>query len=413
MNDIARAFLVSCLLVASACATSAGGGDDDAGEDAARDVNEDTAEDASDAVPDGSGQDATDATDADGSGDTVGDATADATPDGSGDDVFPDDCETTGDECEPFSVACDGNAVVFCSRCGFELRRETCEDDQICEFSEGAGRCRDCVGDECPEVVDCVANTRSCFDFNSQLICGPDGRVQSIGDCPAGRRCIGGVCQQSGAATGETCTVNSDPNDGCAGQLCLCGPDDRVTNGDALCGPFPDGYCTTVDCSANGCAPDDEVCVDFRAAGEPRDPFCVLTEGCDERGAVCGPSFRCNELPTPTGDGIAWDWGCWPPVATIGEACTSDRDCLGGECRTGNVGGTNVSYCVAPCGEGVGCPSHASCVTDPEGGSGFVCLANGNATDCPRTETQRLLIDRTAPRMVFGGGSASVCYFAN
>lgn len=401
--------LAACLFAfATACASGSTGdsgepdvdiedGTIDGATDAAR---EDAPPEPTDVTPDGSGEDAEPADDVEADA-----PIADTTP---APDAAPNDCEVVGDECAPFSVACGDGEVVYCSRCGFVLRTESCEVGEVCEESDGAGRCRPCEGDECPEIVECVANTRSCFDFDSQLICGSDGRVDSIGDCPAGRRCVDGVCQQPGGDTGDSCTEDAGALTGCAGQLCFCGPSDRSENGSDDCGPFPNGYCTTRDCASNGCAPGREVCA---AVGTgDRAPFCVASEGCSRRGAPCGAGFVCNELPTP--DAAPWSFGCWPPIATIGDACASNADCLGGICRQRTVAGTPVSYCVAPCGEDFACPSHASCVTDPEDSGAFVCLANGNATDCPRTESERFSIDRTSPRLRYGGGSVSVCYFA-
>ena len=405
--------LLGCFAFAlslGACATGSSGESNDEevaeADTVVADVGTDTPP-ADDVAPDDA------APEADGSGQTT-DVTEDVEEDPSDQDApvepdaAPTDCEVVGDECAPFSVACSDEGVVYCSRCGFVLRTEPCDVGELCEDVDGAGRCRPCEGEECPEVVECVANTRSCFDFDSQLICGSDGRIDSIGDCPAGRRCVDGVCQQPGGDTGDTCTEDAGALTGCAGQLCLCGPADRAANGSDDCGSFPSGYCTTRDCATNGCAPGREVCA---AVGTgTRDPFCVAAEGCSRRGAPCGAGFVCNELPTP--NAAPWAFGCWPDIASIGDACDSNADCLGGVCRQRTIAGTPVSYCVAPCGESASCPSHASCVTDPENDGAFVCLANGNATDCPRTESERFAIDRTSPRLRFGGGSVSVCYFA-
>lgn len=344
-------------------------------------------------------------------------------------DTNPIDCEVTFDECDSSAIFCiegvDGapDEVGFCSRCGQILRTETCDVLEVCEDPEGrtAPSCRPCEGDECPILNDCEPNGRACLDYNTVEICGPDGVVDTVADCAAGRRCFRGSCGSAGASTGALCTQNINPETGCNGHACLCGTEfTEAEGGAATCAALPGlngGYCSTLDCRANGCDTAREVCADFGISGQlDGEAYCVTKSECTRWGSPCGDrtNFRCVELPGPTSpDGpIEWGMGCWAPVPTIGEACSSDRDCLGGECRTRDVGGANVSYCTMPCGEDAGCPSHATCVEDPDSSSGYVCLANSGSASCPRIDTEPLRISSTPPLPRFGRGSQSVCYFA-
>lgn len=343
-----------------------------------------------------------------GSGDAgEADAASDAAADAGTADVAEEvnDCEEVGDECAPFSVACEGDAVVFCSRCGFELRRDACAADEVCEDVDGAGRCRPCEGVECPVEIECEPGERVCLDFDTRAICGAEGQFEDAADCPAGRRCLDGSCRAQGADTGAAC-AGGDVT--CSGELCVC------AEGGPGCGALSAGYCSTRDCDANFCDPSAEVCADFSdVPAFESATFCVRSESCEERGAACGSGLVCNELPAREGTGpVAWAWACWSPVPTIGEPCDGPEDCLGGTCRVAEVGGTEVSYCVGGCGASGGCPSHAECVQDPADDAAFVCLARGNNVDCPRQQTEPLRVTTTAPLRRFGGGTASVCYFA-
>jgi hypothetical protein len=315
------------------------------------------------------------------------------------------DCEVLNDECEPESVRCDGSELVFCGRCGAELRRDSCEADELCEETDGVGACRPCVGDECPDVLECEAGTRTCVSYNTQQICGPDGRVANVVTCPAGRRCIGGGCVPEGADVGAACIADAD----CAGQSCLCGTEFRAANAGAACSDLPQGYCSTAMCDDSGCDPNDEACVLAPILGASLEaPVCVSTEECTARGASCGNGV-CEELP----GGASRDWAltCWPDFPTVGEACGSDADCLGGDCRTKTVGGSVASYCVAPCGDQSACPSHAECVEDLDANGQFACFARNDAESCPRSDSQPILFGGSQPSRRYGGGVATVCYF--
>lgn len=356
--------------------------------------------------------------------DAAPDVEPDVEPDIPPRDTNPVDCEVVGDECDPSAIYCvEGeSAVGFCSRCGFVLRTEVCDDTDVCDVIDGAGRCRPCEGEECPDTSACEPNERSCLDYNTVQICGPDGEIDSVADCASGRRCFGGSCGSAGASTGEACEQNIDPSTGCNGHACLCGEEFLATEGGAaFCAAnpsFADGYCSTSDCTANGCDYDEETCADFSISGTlDGGAYCLRSEGCEVRGRSCGETggFECIEFPGRVGASgpVEWGWGCWVPTPTIGETCASDADCLGGECRVAEVGGAQVSYCTMPCGADATCPSHASCVADPEGdGDTFVCLADATSADCPRIDTEPLRIAPTPPLARYGAGRQSVCYFA-
>jgi hypothetical protein len=298
------------------------------------------------------------------------------------------------------------------------LRTEACETLEVCEVTDGAGQCRPCVDDECPVLDACEAGERACLDYNTVQICGSDGRIDSVADCAAGRRCFRGACGNAGASTGHACEQNIDDRTGCNGHTCMCGSDfSPPSDPGVLCThpAFASGYCSTSDCETNGCDYPDEACANFDISGVfGGGQYCVLADGCSVRGRSCGTEFECIELPGRRGETapLEWNWGCWVPgLNTIGDACTSASDCIGGDCRLATVGGGSASYCTAPCGESGSCPSHGACVEDPDG-EGYVCLANASSADCPRLDSEPLNISPTPPLNRYGAGSQSVCYFA-
>jgi hypothetical protein len=416
-----RSLLIAAALLAApcfvtACAASGGVPADDAGAPDSGRV---------DVTEDGSGADA----DSDAGDDAPGrpdvsndvvtpDVSPDAPQDGSGSDAGtePDgfDCDEVSAECTPRAVYCvDRTTRGFCGRCGNLVSDEACDQLEVCDDSTGVAVCRACEGDECPEIIDCVPSTRSCANFQTVQVCGTDGRVESTQPCPAGRRCFDGECGPEGGVTGAACTEDRGAG-GCRGLLCVCGPGWQADFGAAGCtGDLADGYCSTENCVENGCDPGNEACLAIPGSPFGDTSFCVLKAGCTSRGAACGDGFRCEELPGPVSPraDVSWTLGCWrPDVTPLGAECTSDADCLGGECRVRNVSGATVSYCASPCGADATCPSYASCVEDPDGGSGYVCLANGDGAACPRLSTQPIWMqDRTQNR--YGGGQARVCYF--
>ncbi len=363
--------------------------------------------------------------------DTAPDVASDVAADGSGDaaDVGPDsaffDCPDAGDECAPTSVTCapEGEAIRYCSRCGYVLEDEPCDELEVCDTVDGRATCRPCVGAECPEQLECEPSTRSCRDYRNVQICDADGNIDTVSPCPAGRRCFDGSCGPPGNSTGETCQVDYDvaaPETGCIGQLCLCSPDFvSEFGGDQCGGDLTRGYCSTRDCASNGCDNANEVCADFSAGGRHAGlSFCVMREGCSRAGATCGDraGMSCIELPgrPEVGGPIEWEMACWQAgIRRIGDTCTSDSECAGGQCETRFVSGTSVSYCTAPCGDIGGCPSNAVCVRPGrEDDDPYLCLARAEATACPRLDSDPLHIRSTAFLPRYGGGSAEACWFA-
>ncbi len=424
-----------CLLLllsfATACAAAADSNDDtgteedtsrDTSSDVSEDVAVDTAEDVdNDPEVDADTEDAVDATE-EVTEDVVEEDALDATEEVR-DTGFV--CDVLVGECEPSSSYCtsdgENDAVGFCSRCGSELRIEVCDVSEVCDDTlEDGADCRPCEGDECPVLNACEPRERTCLDFNTVQICGVDGTVDSVADCAAGRRCFDGSCGSPGAVTAETCETNIDADAGCNGHTCLCG-DEHGTSiaGAPACASntgLADGYCTTSGCAENQCDTRNEACVDFGISGSfDGGAYCVSKEDCTRVGISCGDraGFVCTELPGRAGptEPVTWNLTCWTPLPRIGAACTGDSDCVGGTCRTADVSGVDVSYCTMACGDDAECPSNAACLDDPDG-PGFICMANPDATSCPRLETQPLLIASTPPLARFGRGSQSACYFA-
>jgi hypothetical protein len=346
------------------------------------------------------------------------DTIVDTTP-----DVEPElpvlDCEVTGDECAPRSVICaeDGRTRIFCDRCGFIVNSEICPDSGFCEGEPGvSATCRACVDQECPD--ECTPNVRSCLDSTTVQVCGPDGSVANTAPCSDGRRCFEGSCGSPGNETGESCTTDIDVTNGCVGHLCVCGTPWVSTQGATECaGSLSGGYCATLNCSDNRCDYDEEVCADFSLSGRFGGlDMCITRAGCTRRDAPCGRAgMSCEFFPGRRGPTapLSWELGCFlSDFKTIGEPCTGNQDCLGGECRVGDVAGAAVSYCTSPCGDGGGCPDHAVCVEDPDDEGEYVCLAKPNATDCPRISTEPLRIRSTPPLRRYTGGTTTACYFA-
>lgn len=346
----------------------------------------------------------------------------DTTPDVDSANDVPDTDETTlcdvvGSECTPSTVVCgDGGERIFCDRCGFILQQVACGATERCDDSAGSAICAPCEGDECPDLNECLPNSRTCRDFRTSQVCGADGRVSATNPCPDGRRCFDGNCGPEGGATGATCTTNIGAG-GCRGTLCVCGPEWAASEGTAGCtGVLDNGYCSTSGCVRNGCDPSREVCADFSLNGRfGGEDFCINRDGCTSVGATCGGAgLVCQELPTrgSPGQRIQWQLGCWASGSrAIGQTCTSNNDCAGGLCLTRSSGGQPVSYCSQRCGPDAGCPSNASCVEDPSGQPGFLCLANARSADCPRLDTEPLFIRATREIRRYEGGTARVCYY--
>ena len=404
------------VLWCAACASSAPRGAQDASADVAEDaIEEDTRADATDALEsDADISDAAGAVDAeddagtttDGSGTDAEDvAMVDAADDIEEPEVL--DCEVVGTECEPFSVACEGGDVVFCSRCGFELRREACAADEVCEDIDGAGRCRPCEGEECPVTVECErasapvwTSTRAPSAARTAASRRPR-TVRPAAVASTGPAALGGRTQAPHAPT--------EPPPAPASSACASA---RAQTPPATASR----RATAVRAPATGTTATRETRSVRTSAGSRRSMMAPSASAARRAAHVAsavetGSSAR--ELPTRIGEEpVAWAWACWAPLATIGEPCARDGDCLGGRCRTQDVGGTEVSYCAGACGADGGCPSHAECVQDPRDDGDYLCLARGNNVDCPRMETEPLRVAATAPLRRFGGGSASVCYFA-
>lgn len=326
-------------------------------------------------------------------------------------------------ECESRTIRCTADRLAYetCGRCGNLVNTTSCGDGQICDDSAGLAECRPCLSGECATEADCPPNTSQCADYRTAVTCRSDGTVDLRTICPGGGRCVGGGCRSLGTATSTACNTGSE----CLGAQCVCGSDSvSVPAEDCAAAALGGGYCSTVDCMANGCDPASELCVDFGVTGNFGDAdICVLRGGCSADqlpGAPCGGAgYACTELPTHArpSDRAVWRPACWPAnIKPIGAACSSDAECVGGRCLTRSLAGSNVSYCTSNCGDAADCPSYATCMQDPNPSAGDAYFCMAKTAFCPRLDTvARNQID--ARRLAFfdvadQADTTTVCYFA-
>ena len=89
--------------------------------------------------------------------------------------------------CEPFSITCEQNTVVVCSRDGLTTQRVACSSQQGCvEDDSGDARCMNTV---------CEPHSIGCIDDSTAFLCDDIGVQQTELPCREGQRCVDGVCR--------------------------------------------------------------------------------------------------------------------------------------------------------------------------------------------------------------------------
>lgn len=154
-----------------------------------------------------------------------------------------------------------------------------------------------------------------------------------------------------GADDGDSCTTAAD----CAGDSCL-----QDFSG------WPQGYCTTTDCLADGCTGEGAVCLAFDAVQSMCFQSCSTGQDC-RTGYACEVVAGTRVCKTPSADG--------PSPGDPGSACESAEDCNSGQsCETALPGG----YCTSRDCEA--CPGDSTCAQTP---AGRLCAATCETTrDC-------------------------------
>lgn len=278
------------------------------------------------------------------------------------------DCPTSCDDGNSCTADVLTGSAAACSA--------ACSSSQITSCTSGDGCCpsgctsqtdSDCA---CIPTTSCAAQGFECgstFNGCSNVSCG---------GCPSGETCQNNTCVDNFQA-GTSCT-----SDGQCGSDGFC-----ITESEG----FLDGYCSRV-CSSNSecgsgahCLSSSNACFDT----------CTSNSQC-RTGYVCydnDSDGRRECLPGGTGTG------------RVGDACTDQSDCAGGQWGTclDSARGAPGGYCLLACGSGQAtCPSGSECVFLQTADGDFeICLDSCfSGSDC-RSGYQCKLV---------GGSSANVCW---
>lgn len=295
--------------------------------------------------------------------------------------------------CPPYGTQCYDNSVYACDdECGHPVgnAQRVCGNDERCDTDGIDAFCRPCEEGECqeeddtpPEPTECDGtNTQPfCTSWNTHMRCQADGTWSSESTCPASQRCNRGYCA-GGAQPASRCA-----NDGvCSGGFCICGAGYTASNPSECLAGMSLGFCSNRSCLTDGC-PDTQHCASFLGRSQARGgSICLPKNNCTQRGQACTVDSRqltCSEVPVKAegADGpTTWALSCFTmTLKEIGDTCTSNAECVGGNCLLTNVGSTPVRYCAAPCERDDECPSYAACV-QPAGQANPLCLRR--ADDC-------------------------------
>ena len=240
--------------------------------------------------------------------------------------------------CDPGAKWCVGTVPFYCNEEGTESTEgEDCSDQDVC--TEGDG----CANGECKATTqtDCEDNNPCTDDF-----CDPvegcyaqfnDDPCDDDNECTEGDRCDGGNC-----VSGETLTCDCAFDSDCAGYN-----DEDLCNGVLHC---HEGFCiinpvTVVDCPESenqclvtSCAPETGECNEgFVEDGEECDDGldCTSDDQCLE-GECVGELLACDDGNPCTDDTCDDEAGCVNEPADNdcddGNACTSPDYCLEGVC---------------------------------------------------------------------------------
>ena len=295
-----------------------------------------------------------------------------------------DDSDTTPDlEEELLDTIISTVCIAGAGRC-IGTQREVCSDDGSGWMRVSCPTRTYCDDGECVEIEQvCTPGTVTCDDYQTVRLCPEDGLEWELRSCGSGERCFNGACR-AGRETGAFCQQDSE----CAGGYCWC----KNSEG---CPDIQGGYCTSINCEAAGCAPN-EACVNFDLYESGRPNKCL--KGCEscERDA-----FTCRDMTVVTEDELSWAPVCFPDArADVGGGCSGPSDCLGNLCLSDIPSG----FCSMRC-DGRSCSPGSLCVD--WSGQGWIC-----APECSTDEECgdvfvfecRFLVERESESLVH------VCY---
>lgn len=323
--------------------------------------------------------------------------------------------------CPPYGTQCYENAVYSCDDdCGHPVgqAQKVCGKDERCDTDGVDAFCRPCEEGECPdesgpepEPTECDPTNLQpfCSSWNTHMRCQADGTWSNETTCAANQRCNRGLCN-NGNDVGSTCQTDAN----CRGAFCICATGYSASNPDECLGSMSYGFCTNRSCLTDGC-PDSQFCASFVGLAQARGGSICLDKGtCTERDQLCAAGnrvLRCSEVPVKAegADGPrTWELACFTmSLREIGDSCTGNAQCAGGECLLRNVGNTQVRYCTNECNSNEECPSYAACVITADQPTG-ICARK--ASEC----STRLAADSnisTRTLQDVDGNTVDVCYY--
>jgi hypothetical protein len=292
-----------------------------------------------------------------------------------------------------------GSACAIDSGCnsGFCVAGRCCDSrcDGVCSACSEGGLCQQAPDDDtrCP-VIPCAEAANTCATFAETQT---TSRCQSLGVCKT--QCdpvtvaldtacaevapgIEGVCNDAGdcvdprSAFGAPCQSDID----CAEGSCVDGVCCREACGGACESCDATGTCVE-DPGGTSCG-DGLQCFGRGACLSPDGSVCQTAAECGSGNcepAVGGGSACCSQA-CPDGQLCNGDGACVSPESDLGNACTSDAQCIGGRCFDGvccdSECGAACETCAAPGREGR-CSAAAVGSNDPQCPSGRQCAGRG------------------------------------
>ncbi|KAK0520631.1 hypothetical protein OC834_006962, partial [Tilletia horrida] len=268
-------------------------------------------------------------------------------------------CDTNSNTC----LAAEGSACSTGSACASGV----CQGG-ICSLRASNAVCTEdgqCASGTCGPAANTCASFQLCADVRRCLPSADSAGCVTDGDCSSGSWCSGsqpgtstGICAQGSrppmkpVRPGQVCT--SDFRPGCEVTACSTTP---TCDSNGVC----DNRCELLPLGSKLCISDTECaqgqCVQGVCALVPDGTYCGLNSQCS--GGICNLAGQCS---TPM-----------PGSLPASEICTSDSQCVTGQCRPGAFGST---FCHQYGSSGQTCEEVRYCSQTALGGS---CLS---ARDC-------------------------------